>query len=218
MPDQHTNPAQIQARCPWCGDAPDYVAYHDQVWGRPVADPQELFAKLCLDGQQAGLSWLTILRKQDGYRAAFADFDPYRLAGFDDDDVERLMQDKGIVRNRLKIQSVLRNAAGYRKMTAQGEDFARFLWGFVGGRPQINHFARFADIPTETDTSRAMSRALKQRGFKFVGPTICYAFMQAVGLINDHLTGCPQRQETVALSRRFQLPAGSITQSPTRPC
>ncbi|TVP52750.1 MAG: DNA-3-methyladenine glycosylase I [Halomonadaceae bacterium] len=200
-----------QERCPWCGDAPDYVAYHDQVWGRPVADPLELFAKLCLDGQQAGLSWLTILRKQANYRAAFADFDPDRLAHFNHQDVERLMQNTGIVRNRLKIQSILKNAAGYRKMRSQGQNFAHFLWSFVDGRPQINHFASFPEIPTETAASQAMSRALKQHGFNFVGPTICYAFMQAVGMVNDHLTGCPQRAETLALSRSFQLP-------PAPPC
>lgn len=199
-----------EGRCPWCGDAPDYIHYHDRVWGRPEADPLALFEKLCLDGQQAGLSWLTILRKQDGYRDAFAGFDPYRLAAFDESDVERLMLDPGIVRNRLKIRSVLKNASGYRAMEARGEHFAPFLWSFVDGRPQINRFRHFSEIPTETDASRALSRALKKRGFSFVGPTICYAFMQAVGMVNDHLLDCPVRDETLPLSRAFHLPgAGS---------
>jgi len=197
-------------RCPWCGDYPDYIAYHDHIWGRPVADPLELFAKLCLDGQQAGLSWLTILRKQAGYQAAFAGFDPYRLARFTDDDVERLMQDTGIVRNRLKIRSILQNAEAYRRLEEEGEDFARFLWSFVNGQPVINEYRTFSEIPTETPASQAMSKALKKRGFRFVGPTICYAFMQAVGMVNDHLTQCPVRGETVALSKDFHLPGPSI--------
>lgn len=191
-------------RCPWCGEAPDYVAYHDHVWGRPEADPQRLFEKLCLDGQQAGLSWLTILRKQDGYRRAFADFDPQQLVHYTEADVERLMDDPGIVRNRLKIQSVVRNARAWEQMREEGEDPAAFLWSFVGGRPLIRTPQTMADIPTESEESRAMSRALKQRGFNFVGPTICYAFMQAVGMINDHLTGCPVRAETVLESQAFE--------------
>ncbi|MDX1587700.1 MAG: DNA-3-methyladenine glycosylase I [Oleiphilaceae bacterium] len=193
-------------RCPWCGTAEDYIEYHDRVWGRPVADPLVLFEKLCLDGQQAGLSWLTILRKQAGYRAAFAGFDPWRLAEFDESDLDRLMTNPDIVRNRLKIRSVLKNAAGYRAMASRGEDFSVFLWSFVQGRPVVHEFRHFHEIPTQTDASRAMSAALKKRGFTFVGPTICYAFMQAVGMVNDHLLGCPARKETLTQSQAFFLP------------
>ncbi len=192
-------------RCGWCGQDPLYQAYHDEVWGRPVADGQALFAKLCLDGQQAGLSWITILRKQAGYEAAFADFDPDALVKFTDADVERLMGDAGIVRNRLKIQSVIRNARAYVAMREAGEDFAAFLWGFTGDRPVVNAWQELAEVPTETDESRAMSKALKQRGFNFVGPTICYAFMQATGLVMDHLTGCHCYQACREEAESFQL-------------
>lgn len=192
-------------RCGWCGQDPVYQAYHDQVWGRPVADGQSLFAKLCLDGQQAGLSWITILRKQAGYEAAFAGFNPDALVCYTDADVERLMGNPGIVRNRLKIQSVIRNAHAYVAMRDAGEDFAAFLWGFVGNRPLINSWQELAQVPTETDESRAMSKALKQRGFNFVGPTICYAFMQATGLVMDHLTGCHCYQECCDEAESFRL-------------
>ncbi len=192
-------------RCGWCGQDPLYQAYHDEVWGRPVADGQSLFAKLCLDGQQAGLSWITILRKQSGYEAAFAGFDPDALIHFTEADVERLMGDPGIVRNRLKIQSVIRNARAYVAMRDAGEDFSRFLWGFVGGKPLINSWSELAQIPTETDESRAMSKALKQRGFNFVGPTICYAFMQATGLVMDHLISCHSYRECRNEAESFQL-------------
>ncbi|HET8904249.1 MAG TPA: DNA-3-methyladenine glycosylase I [Saccharospirillum sp.] len=192
-------------RCGWCSQDPLYQAYHDEVWGRPVADGQSLFAKLCLDGQQAGLSWITILRKQSGYEAAFAGFDPDALIHFTEADVERLMGDPGIVRNRLKIQSVIRNARAYVAMRDAGEDFSRFLWGFVGGKPLINSRSELAQIPTETDESRSMSKALKQRGFNFVGPTICYAFMQATGLVMDHLTSCHSYRECQREAESFQL-------------
>ena len=194
------------SRCGWCGQDPLYQSYHDEVWGRPVADAQSLFAKLCLDGQQAGLSWITILRKQAGYEAAFADFDTDALVHFTDTDVERLMGDSGIVRNRLKIQSVIRNARAYVAMREAGEDFAGFLWGFTGHRPIVNAWQELAEVPTETDESRAMSKALKQRGFNFVGPTICYAFMQATGLVMDHLTGCHCYQACREEAESFQLP------------
>jgi DNA-3-methyladenine glycosylase I len=192
-------------RCPWCGSAPDYITYHDQVWGRPVADSRQLFEKLCLDGQQAGLSWITILRKQANYQQAFDQFNPERIARYTDADVERLLQNPGIVRNRLKVQSIIRNARSYLAMQAAGDDFSRFLWAFVEGRPIINELHHFKDIPVVTLEAQAMSKALKQRGFNFVGPTICYAFMQAVGMVNDHLVGCPVRAETVALARVFRL-------------
>ena len=195
---------ETEGRCPWCGTQPDYIEYHDRVWGRPVTTRNELFEKLCLDGQQAGLSWLTILRKQGGYRAVFADFVPEALAEYTQADIERCLGDPRIVRNRSKAESIVGNARALLGMEAAGEDFVTFLWSFVGGEPVINEWHRMDEIPTETAESRAMSRALKKRGFRFVGPTICYAFMQAVGMVNDHLVGCPVRAETVTLSRRLQ--------------
>ncbi len=193
-------------RCPWCGDQPDYIAYHDHVWGRPVAQRNELFEKLCLDGQQAGLSWLTILRKQQGYRDAFAGFEPESVARFTDQDVETCLGNPAIVRNRKKIESIVGNARALLAMEEGGEDFASFLWSFTGGRPLINAWQSQDQVPTEIAESRAMSRALRHRGFRFVGPTICYAFMQAVGMINDHLLDCPVREETRKLSDAFVFP------------
>lgn len=177
-------------RCSWVGNDPIYQAYHDNVWGRPVYDKQELFAKLCLDGQQAGLSWITILKKQQNYEAAFANFDPYIVSEYDEQKVESLMQDSGIVRNRLKINSIIRNARAFVAMEQQGIDFSQFLWDFVGGKPISNQFKSMAEVPAQTTESEAMSKALKKAGFNFVGPTICYAFMQAVGMVNDHTTDC----------------------------
>ncbi|MEC4727143.1 DNA-3-methyladenine glycosylase I [Shewanella sp. D64] len=182
-------------RCSWVGDDDIYQQYHDKVWGRPVYDSQELFAKLCLDGQQAGLSWITILKKQKNYEAAFANFDPAIIAKFDDTKVEALLQDKGIVRNRLKVNSIIKNARGYMAnfSDTKGEcsaDFSQFLWDFVGGKPMVNTFGSMSEVPTQTPESEAMSKALKKLGFNFVGPTICYAFMQAVGMVNDHTTDC----------------------------
>lgn len=177
-------------RCGWVGDDPLYRAYHDHVWGRPVYDAKELFAKLCLDGQQAGLSWITILKKQQNYEQAFANFDPAIIATFDETKVAELMTNAGIVRNRLKIESIIRNAKGYLAYTASGQDFSTFLWSFVGGKPIVNHFSSMAQMPSQTPESEAMSKALKKLGFNFVGPTICYAFMQAVGMVNDHLVDC----------------------------
>lgn len=179
-----------EIRCNWVSDDPLYREYHDKVWGRPVYDSKELFAKLCLDGQQAGLSWITILKKQQNYEQAFADFEPAVIATFDDAKVEELMNNPGIVRNRLKIHSIIRNAKGYLAYTADGKDFAEFLWSFVGGKPMVNHFTSMSQVPAQTPESEAMSKALKKLGFNFVGPTICYAFMQAVGMVNDHLVDC----------------------------
>lgn len=188
-------------RCPWCGDAPDYIEYHDRVWGRPVAERDELFEKLCLDGQQAGLSWLTILRKQSGYRQRFELFRPERLSAWDEEAIEAALLDPGIVRNRRKVEAIIGNARALLAMEEAGEDFSDFLWSFVNHQTIINEFQDVRDIPDETAESRAMSRALKKRSFRFVGPTICYAFMQAVGMVNDHLLGCPVREETLTLSR-----------------
>lgn len=188
-------------RCPWCGTDPLYVHYHDTVWGRPEYNDLALFEKLCLDGQQAGLSWLTILRKQENYRAAYADFDPGRIARFDDDDIARLLENPGIIRNRLKVNSIIKNARAYLTLQEQSTDFSSFLWSFVGGKPIQNHWCTFEEVPVTTPESVAMSNALKKAGFNFVGPTIVYAFMQATGMVNDHLTTCPAHKECFELSQ-----------------
>ncbi len=180
----------MPTRCPWPGDDPLYVAYHDEEWGVPVHDDRRLFAKLLLDGAQAGLSWLTILRKRDGYYRAFDDFDPEKIATYDDARIEALLRDPGIVRNRQKVRAFVRNARAYSRLTEDEGSFSDFLWSFVGGGTIRNAWTSPDQLPAESDHSRAMSRALKERGFSFVGPTICYAFMQAVGMVNDHLVSC----------------------------
>ncbi|GGZ09099.1 DNA-3-methyladenine glycosylase I [Shewanella fodinae] len=177
-------------RCGWVSTDPLYQQYHDEVWGRPVFDGQQLFAKLCLDGQQAGLSWITILRKQANYESLFANFDPQLIATYDDSKVEELLQNPGIVRNRAKVNSIIQNARAYLKFTEQGNDFSEFLWSFVNGKPLVNQHVSLSDVPAQTAESEAMSKALKKLGFNFCGPTICYAFMQAVGMVNDHLVDC----------------------------
>ncbi|NRA83909.1 MAG: DNA-3-methyladenine glycosylase I [Gammaproteobacteria bacterium] len=186
------NPNEAQPTiCPWVSlKDPIYVAYHNNEWGRPVYDPIELFEKLCLDGQQAGLSWITILKKKQGYRDAFCQFDPYKIVELSPEYLESQMDNKQIVRNRLKIASIVRNANGYIKMKQQGVDFSEFLWSFVGGSPVINSYLTMDEVPVLTPESTAMSKELKKLGFNFVGPTICYAFMQAVGMVNDHLFDC----------------------------
>lgn len=177
-------------RCAWNTSDPLYVKYHDEEWGVPIYDDRLLFAKLCLDGAQAGLSWITILRKRENYWAAFDQFDAEKIVQYDDAKIAELLQNKGIVRNRLKVRSVIKNARGYLDILEKEGSFSDYLWDFVGGQPIQNQWATMADVPTESAESRAMSKALKKRGFSFVGPTICYAFMQAVGLYNDHLTSC----------------------------
>ena len=186
---------QTTGRCPWCGTDPLYVHYHDTVWGRPEYDDQALFEKLCLDGQQAGLSWITILRKQESYRQAYAGFDPEQIVRFDEDDIARLMADPGIIRNRLKVHSIIRNARGFLALRDQGISFSEFLWQFVDGRPIQNRWQTLAEVPVTTPESEAMSKALKKAGFNFVGPTIVYAFMQATGMVNDHLVSCHAHTE-----------------------
>ncbi len=176
-------------RCSWPGQDPLYIAYHDTEWGVPERDGQALWAKLVLDGFQAGLAWITILRKREGFRAAFHDFDPHIVARYTEADVERLMNDPGIVRARAKILATIGNAKAYLEMVDKGEDFSTFIWSFVDGEPIQNHFER-PDVPTQTPASEALSKALKARGFKFVGPVIVYAFMQAVGMVNDHSPHC----------------------------
>ena len=178
-------------RCGWCGDEPLYVAYHDEEWGRPVHDDRQLFEMLILEGAQAGLSWITILKKREGYRRAFHGFDPARVAAMGDDDVARLLQDTGIVRNRLKIHSAIRNARVFLRMQQQHGSFARWLWQQAGGQPQVNRWASLGECPASTALSDRISKALKKEGMNFVGSTVIYAFLQATGVVNDHLTGCP---------------------------
>ena len=173
-------------RCAWAGDDPLYVAYHDTEWGEPIRDSRRLFELLCLEGAQAGLAWITILRKREGYRAAFDAFDPERIAAYTDEDRARLMEDARIVRNRAKIDAFIGNARAY---LAVG-DFAGLVWGFVGGSPIVNARRSLDEVPDQTDASAALSRDLNARGFRFVGPTICYAFMQSAGLVDDHLVAC----------------------------
>jgi DNA-3-methyladenine glycosylase I len=187
-----------EVRCPWCGTDPLYVAYHDQEWGRPEHDPRRLFELLCLESFQAGLSWITILRKRDAFRAAFAGFHPETLATWGEGDVTRLLGNPGIVRHRGKIEGTLRGARAFLQIEG-GQGFSPFLWSFVGGQPLQPRPASMADIPGQTAESLAMSRALKGAGFNFVGPTITYAFMQAAGMVNDHLTSCPCHATVAAL-------------------
>ena len=182
-------------RCPWAGTDPLYVRYHDHEWGVPVHSDHRLFEFLVLEGAQAGLSWITILRKRPAYRAAFARFDPRAVAAFGARDVRRLLADGGIVRNRLKIEAAVANARAVLAVQREHKSFDRFIWSFTGGRPIVNRWQRLADIPAATEHSRAMSEALRRRGFRFVGPTICYAFMQAVGMVNDHLETCFRHRE-----------------------
>ena len=171
-------------------DDPLYVAYHDEEWGVPSHDDRHLFEMLVLEGAQAGLSWATILRKREGYRRAFESFDAEAVARFGPADVERLMNDAGIVRNRLKIESSVANARAVLEVREEHGSLDAYLWSFVDGRPRRNAWRRLSDIPAETAESKAMSKELKRRRFRFVGPTVCYAFMQAVGMVNDHVTGC----------------------------
>ncbi|HEV8564290.1 MAG TPA: DNA-3-methyladenine glycosylase I [Actinomycetota bacterium] len=180
-----------KARCAWvpAGDAL-YVAYHDEEWGMPSLDDHHLFEMLVLEGAQAGLSWSTILRKRDGYREAFSRFDPAKVARFDGRKVDRLLQDPGIVRNRLKVESAVANARATLAVQDEDGSLATYLWSFVGGKPSRNRWRSLEEIPAETAESRAMSKDLKRRGFRFVGPTVCYALMQAVGLVNDHVVTC----------------------------
>jgi DNA-3-methyladenine glycosylase I len=181
---------QFSTRCSWAGNDPDYIAYHDTEWGVPVHDDRSLFEFLVLEGAQAGLSWQTILRKRENYRRAFADFDPAIVAAYDADKIEELLADSGLVRNRLKINSAVRNARAFLSIQDEFGSFDHYIWGFVGGRPIVNRWESLRQVPAETAESRTISRDLKIRGFNFVGPTIIYAYMQAVGLVNDHLVSC----------------------------
>jgi DNA-3-methyladenine glycosylase I len=181
----------MTTRCAWVPEAdPLYVAYHDEEWGVAVHDDRELYELLVLEGAQAGLSWATILRKREGYRRLFAGFDPEAVARFDGRRIEQLLADPAIVRNRLKVESAVENARRVLEVQAEAGSLATLLWGFVDGEPVVNAWATVAEIPSETAASRALSKELKRRGFRFVGPTVCYAFMQAAGLVDDHVTSC----------------------------
>lgn len=177
-------------RCGWVTQDPLYLAYHDNEWGVAERDAKKLFEMICLEGQQAGLSWITVLKKRENYRNAFQQFDPARVAAMTADDVEILLQNAGIIRHRGKIEAIIGNARAFLAMEQNDEPFAEFVWRFVDNTPQITQAATLAEIPVSTPASEAMSKALKKRGFKFVGSTICYSFMQACGLVNDHITGC----------------------------
>ena len=188
-------------RCAWPGEDPIYVAYHDEEWGVPEFDDRALFEKLILDGFQAGLSWITILRKRDNFRAAFDGFDPEVIAKYGKRKTNALMNDAGIVRNRAKIEGTVLSARAYLEIMEKGPGFSTFLWEFVDGRPKVNRFRSRSQVPTDTPASRAMSKELVTRGFKFVGPTIVYAFMQAVGMVNDHMVTCHRHEACAKIHR-----------------
>lgn len=187
-------------RCDWCKSDPIYIAYHDQEWGVPLHDDRKLFEMLILDGAQAGLSWLTILKKRENYRRAFEGFDPARIARYGPKDIDRLLADAGIVRNRLKIESAVNNARAYLRVCERFDSFDRFLWRCMDYTPRRNAWTSLAEIPARTGASDLLSKELKQHGFSFVGSTICYAFMQAVGMVNDHVTDCFRYREVRSLS------------------
>lgn len=195
MTDSHAS-----GRCGWCGTDPLYVAYHDTEWGVPERDPRALWEKLVLDGFQAGLAWITILRKREGIRDAFDGFDPEIVARYDEADIQRLLGDARIIRSRAKINAAIRGAQIWLEMRENGEDFSEWLWSFVGGEPIHTPFADYRQAPTQTEQSVAMAKALKKRGFNFCGPVIVYAFMQAVGMVNDHQTTCFRHEEVRAMS------------------
>lgn len=183
--------SQTDGRCGWCGTTDAlYIAYHDEEWGVPEYDPRALWEKLILDGFQAGLAWITILRKREGIRDAFDNFDPEKVAAYGEADIERLLADPRIIRSRAKINAAIRGAQIWLEMRDNGEDFSAWLWSFVGGAPIQNDWSDFREAPVKTPESEAMARALKKRGFNFCGPVIVYAFMQAVGMVNDHQTTC----------------------------
>jgi DNA-3-methyladenine glycosylase I len=190
-------------RCPWPGrDDALYIGYHDREWGVPEWDDRALYEKLVLDGFQAGLSWITILRKRDNFRHAFDDFDPMKIARYDARKKAKLMQDAGIVRNKLKVDGAVLSARAWIETMEKGPGFSALLWDFLDGKPKVNRFKTTKQVPAETPISKAMSKELASRGFKFVGPTIVYAFMQAVGMVNDHLVSCHRHEQCCALGSK----------------
>ncbi len=200
------HPQDDMCRCPWAGmNDPVYIQYHDTEWGVPVTDDRRLFEKVILEGFQSGLSWITILKKRENFRRAFRDFDAEKIARYGAKDVERLMADAGIIRNRLKIEAAITNARAYLKLR-ETQSYANFLWSFVDGKAVINCHRDMKDVPSETELSRRISKELKARGFKFVGPTTLYANMQSIGLVNDHLVSCHRYQPCVELQHKMRLP------------
>jgi DNA-3-methyladenine glycosylase I len=192
--DMPKTPDPTLPRCGWATSDPLYLAYHDEEWGVPVHDDRRLFEMLILEGAQAGLSWITILKRREGYRRAFEGFDPERIARYGKRDVARLLKDEGIIRNRAKVEATIKNAQAYLALVEEAGSLDRFLWQLMGGKPKINRWKTLKEIPPETPESKALSKELKRRGFGFVGSTICYAFMQAVGMVDDHVLGCFKRQ------------------------
>lgn len=179
-----------KTRCGWAGDDPLYIQYHDEEWGVPAHDDRHLFEMICLEGAQAGLSWITILRKREHYRAAFDQFDATKIVRYDEAKIAELLQNPGIVRNKLKVNGVVKNARAYLAVQEECGSFDAYIWRFVGGEPRLNHRQSMAEVPALTPEAEMMSKDLKKRGFTFVGPTICYAFMQACGMVNDHIVSC----------------------------
>lgn len=185
----------MKNRCLWCENDPQYIAYHDEEWGVPCHDDQQLFEFLILEGAQAGLSWLTILKKRENYRKAFDHFDDKKVAAYTQLDIDRLLANPGIIRNKLKIKSAIQNAQGVLKIQKEFGSLNNYLWRYVDGKPKQNSWKTLAELPAKTELSERISKDLKKRGFNFVGPTICYAFMQAIGMVNDHTTDCFRHQE-----------------------
>ncbi len=192
--------AAEEQRCPWAGNDPLYIAYHDEEWGVPQRDPRALFEKLVLEGFQAGLSWITILRKRERFREAFENFEAERVAKFGPEKIEALLADPGIIRHRGKIEAAISNAQAFLDLSAK-QDFSEFVWSFVDGAPIQHRRKSMSDIPAQTDQSRALAKALKANGFRFCGPTTVYAMMQSVGMVNDHLIGCPRHAACAELAR-----------------
>ena len=190
----------IPRRCDWCGTEPIYVEYHDSEWGVPNFDDASLFEFLLLEGAQAGLSWITVLKKREGYRQAFDGFDAEKIARYGQDDVNRLLQNSGIIRNRLKVESAVTNARAFLDIKERCSSFSYYVWQFVGGLPRQNRFRSLKQVPAMTSVSDAMSKQLKKDGFRFVGSTICYAYMQATGMVNDHLVDCYRHEACAELS------------------
>ena len=190
LSDSPKNIAAELKRCDWVSPDQIYIDYHDNEWAVPQYDGQKLFEKICLEGQQAGLSWITVLKKRECYRQCFHQFDPKKVAAMTEKDMDELVKNPGLIRHRGKLEAIVNNAKAYLKMQSEGEDFATFIWSFVDGKPVLNHVQTLKDIPTRTEVSDAMAKALKKKGFKFVGSTICYAYMQSMGLVNDHTLDC----------------------------
>jgi len=197
---------RASGRCPWPGQDPLYLAYHDEEWGVPERDDRALYEKLVLDGFQAGLAWITILRKREAFRSAFDGFVPEKIARYNQRKVEALMRNEGIVRNRKKIDGAIASARAWLDLMEKSDGFSRYLWDFVDGKPIVNRFKTMGKIPAETEISRTISKDLKARGFKFCGPTIVYAFMQATGMVNDHLTACKRHAACAKLGRTPSTP------------